>query len=499
MDEEHLRRLAVTRLTPSRVGVGDRVILLTAASGPSGSGRVDEDDVDVDRKFGTVEQVFCNGRLAAVRCRTTARKVYPISYTESTVVVPLSCCFDLDSRACREEFLCHCLERYHGLKRVLCSKLGDRDEIFLEISRHLVDHSQSLVVFSGYRQKTFDNVFCRHFSARRNYWLQSSKMPRSRIDAAVMLPSAGVVVFAGGVDDHPSVGSPLKTVVSYDTLTGEWSKLPSLNIRRHGCCGAACSGKLFVFGGAYAEAASARSARSEDGEDERDALPFFEHLDLASATERAPPQSSAGGCWTPGTREHRGMETTDRLFASCGVVGGKIILAGGEIPRASSSVRNRYTFEYRVHTVFEVVRDCEIFDPATMEFVPAPSMGDARVGAAFCVWGGKLVVAGGQDEHKQSLRTVEAFDGEKWTRLPDLNQSRFHASMAVWNGVLTIVGGSYEENQHSFSPGKLPQVLFTDKVEQFSEEQNKWVVCHNLRMPLAFHACVAASLSMADL
>ena len=55
MDEEHLRRLAVTRLTPSRVGVGDRVILLTAASGPSGSGRVDEDDVDVDRKFGTVE------------------------------------------------------------------------------------------------------------------------------------------------------------------------------------------------------------------------------------------------------------------------------------------------------------------------------------------------------------------------------------------------------------------------------------------------------------
>ncbi|UPR02258.1 hypothetical protein HOP50_09g55840 [Chloropicon primus] len=481
MDEEALRRWALCRLSPSRVGVGDKVVVLTGGSGGN----------EVDRKWGHVKEVV-KKRLAVVQCKTTNHKAYPLSYTEFDCVVPLSCCFSLAHGDSREEFIFHCIERHYRLKEQLGEGLGDNDEIFLNVARHLVGYCQSLLVFSGYRQKTFANVFCRHFSTTRAYWLQASKLPSPRIDSAVMYPLPGSVVFAGGVDDHPSVGSPLKTAVSYDSLTGEWIKLPSMNIRRHGCCGVAHRGRLYVFGGAHAEVASTRTITEEV----ENGLPFYEYLDVCGASDQG--AGAAGPGWVQGAREHLDIDTMDRIFASCGVVGGKIVLAGGEIPRASSSVRNRYTFEYRLHTVFEVVRECESFDPETEEWGVIPSMADARVGAAYCTWNGRLVVAGGQNEHKQTLSTVEVFDGEKWTRMPDLNQGRFHASMTVWNGVLTVIGGSFEENQDVFSPGKVPTVVFTDKVEQFSTKENKWVICHKLRMPVSYHACVAASLNVSQ-
>ena len=297
-----------------------------------------------------------------------------------------------------------------------------------------------------------------------------------------MSPHPGLIVCAGGIDDHPSVGTPLETVVSFDTLTDEWTKLPSMNIRRHGCCGAFCDGRLYVFGGAYAEVASSTTIL----EAAQNGLPFFEHLDMRSKEAK----------WVPGSRKHLSMESTDRLFASCGkIANGKIVLAGGEVPRANSSVRQRYSFEYRLDTVFEAVNTCLAYDPVKNCFDPVAAMNDARIGAAYCVYEGCLVVAGGQNQRGETLKSVEKYDGstDRWEQLADLNQARFHASMTVWNGRLTIVGGSYEENQYAFNSGK---VSFTDKVEQYDFEKNSWTVCKNLRMPVAFHACFAASINM---
>ena len=527
----------LTRLEVSNVKKGDRVILLEGSAieenleptpAPAVVGEGDgEGEVSIDRKVGVVVEVI-HRRLAVVSCKVFNKQAYPPSYEEHTVTVPLSCAFDLGRDDTRREYLLHCVSRSANLHDILSSGLGsfNMEEVYLGIAKHLVDYSQSLVIFSGYRQKTFSSVFCRHSSHKSSYWLQISKLPSPRIDSAVMKPMPGCVVFAGGVDDHPSVGSPLESVVSYDTLTDEWTKLPSMSIRRHGCCGVYYppTETMYVFGGSYAELAASTRTMIETGLHAELAastravmeagLPFYESLQLKDwqggggsqidgegegeegEEERNGGRQRETRGWVPGEREREGLETTDRLFAACGIVDGKIVLAGGEVPRASSSVRNRYTFEYHLHTVFEVVASCEAFCPIHKDWHPLPSMECARVGAASCVWEGCLVVAGGQNEHKQALDSVEMFDGKSWTRLPDLNQKRFHASMTVWNGVLTIVGGTYGENEEKFSPGKVPTVKFTDMVEQYSPELGKWSICKNLRMPVAFHACVVSSLNI---
>ena len=86
----------------------------------------------------------------------------------------------------------HSLNRSLGLPALLSPKLGDIDapEICLNVAKHLVGYCQSLMIFSGYRAKTFESVFCRHFSRRKAYWYNVGKLPSSRIDAAVMFPSA---------------------------------------------------------------------------------------------------------------------------------------------------------------------------------------------------------------------------------------------------------------------------------------------------------------------
>ena len=484
-EEEDLRRLAVCRLAPSPAKVGDKVAIFTSSSeGPPEPGA-----------WGAVTSIVAGarGRYAVVRCKRTIRGAYPLSYAESDVLVPLSCAFDLRKAECRREYVLHSLNRSLGLPALLSPKLGDIDapEICLNVAKHLVGYCQSLMIFSGYRAKTFESVFCRHFSRRKAYWYNVGKLPSSRIDAAVMFPAPGAVVFAGGVDDHPSVGTPLKTVASYDALTAEWVNLPEMGIRRHGCCGAALGGRLFVFGGCYAELPF-NPAMAEGDVD----VPFYECLDLSRAQEEG---GEAAAAWEPGSKVSVDFDMSDRLFAACGVVKGRIVLAGGEIPRAYTSVRNRYTFDYHMHTVYEVVFACEAFDPETRVFEPIPGMEFARVGAAHCVWKGRLLVAGGQDEHGMTLGSSEVYDGESWIRLPDLNQARFHASLCVWNGVPTIIGGSFKDNGGAmFTPGKTPGVHFTDKVEQFSEEENRWVLCKNLRMPVAFHACVATALNRTD-
>ena len=96
-----------------------------------------------------------------------------------------------------------------------------------------------------------------------------------------------------------------------------------------------------------------------------------------------------------------------------------------------------------------------------------------------------------------------------WTLHKDANQSNVLAldlDRAEFERLLmhAVVshgpgGGSFKDNGGAmFTPGKTPGVHFTDKVEQFSEEENRWVLCKNLRMPVAFHACVASALNRTD-
>ena len=174
--------LPCSRLEASRVSKGDKVILLAG-----------ERREDIDGKWGIVKQVI-ERRLAVVTCKASNKGLYPPSYTETEIVVPLSCAFDLNDASARSEFICQCINRSLNLHGLLSSKFGvsgDMMEIYLHIAKHLVRYCQSLLVFSGYRQKIYSSVFCRHWDKRKNYWVSAAKLPSPRIDCGknALLPS----------------------------------------------------------------------------------------------------------------------------------------------------------------------------------------------------------------------------------------------------------------------------------------------------------------------
>jgi len=511
------------RLCRSNLNPGDRVALLEGTSTHGGDAYVVTDAVKdsikslgivlagedaqscLDGKSGTVVHVF-DKALVVVSCKVRDNKTMPPSSLEKLVVVPMSCAFDLDEDAAREEYVLHRITRSLKLKHMLRSKLGDKDEVYLHIAKHLVPFCQNLMVFSGASlQRPFNSVLCRHFGPAQ-YWLEVSSLPSTRVAAASVSHALGGLLLCGGADNV--IGSTfLNTVAAYDALTNAWSSFPPMNIRRHGCCGARVGGTVYVFGGAYAEAAHAAAARgnctgvpdeerrggSNNDRDRDPWLPFYEHLDLRTAHKGGKWQAEPHGA---GCQEAAigGPPFKDRVFAACGVLPGLgVVLAGGKVAIASSSVRNRYSFEYRIHTVFEVVRSCECFCPDTRTWSPLPSMKEARVGAAFAVWQCRyLVVAGGQNEHKHHLSTVEIFDGVRWDSLPELNVGRLHAAMVVWNGVLTVIGGT-DVSVGGF--GKSSEAQCTSTVEKYVPAAQKWCLCPNLELPNALHTGVAAGLN----
>ena len=560
------------RLLPSRVVEGDDVILIAgdeeeiddgagAGLGPGVAGSVDH----LTGKVGVVREI--TKRAALVEYIANRSNTYPPSTTyRGPIWVPKASCFDLRDAACRREYIAQRIARGLDLRRAL--RLGD--EIVVEIGKHLIPHRQTLVVLSGYRDRVYPTVFARSCAGSgRGYWLQPSKLPGPRIDFALMSADPSSLILAGGMDDHPSNGRALRSCLRFDALTRAWGPLPDLRFRRHGCCGCVVGSVAYVFGGCYASSeddeglpglladagngnggngtahAGAAVEGAADGDGGGDAVvgrvPFLERLELTD------PRASWEPLWPvrpdTGRRDAR-MACSDRVFASCGLlrIGGRggegkeegeekgegkgegkggggrvmVVITGGEVPTATSSVRNRWNFQFTMRTVFEVTSTVELLCPRTLRWVRGPPMKEARKGAASCVVGGRLfVVGGGQNEHGQALRSVECFDGRRWRDLPPLNAARFHGAMVALNGVLTVVGGSDGRNFHS----DVEQLTLPEGGDFWGvgesggeggggvggtggedgdvdgEGELRWIVRASLRMPIAFHACQAAAIT----
>ena len=126
---------------------------------------------------------------------------------------------------------------------------------------------------------------------------------------------------------------------------------------------------------------------------------------------------------------------TNRIYASAGVIGGKLYVVGGCISSGSS-------FDCGIG----VTNILEVYDPATNTWTTKAPMPTARAAMATGVIAGKLYVAGGFVSCGSclGLGTLEVYDPilNTWTPKTSMQTPRSKTDGAVINGKFYVVGGA---------------------------------------------------------
>lgn len=187
-------------------------------------------------------------------------------------------------------------------------------------------------------------------------WIERAPMPAgTQRGSSVAAAVGGVILVAGGLRDGASVAD----VSSYDPVGDVWDDSPPdlPGARDHGC-GGVIDGMLYVAGGRLGPSNSRR-------------LWAFE-----------------AGAWVD-----RAQMITGRSGVGCGVVGGELIVVGGEgNPDTSSGV----------------FPQAEAYDPATDRWRALDPMPTPRHGMGAAAWEGSLYVPGGATV--QGFRAVDVHE-----------------------------------------------------------------------------------------
>jgi N-acetylneuraminic acid mutarotase len=201
--------------------------------------------------------------------------------------------------------------------------------------------------------------------ATETQWRVRPSMPAGfECGAAAVGVIDGVIIVAGGLG-----GGAVSRVVSFDPATDTWTTdLPAMSaVRDHGCAGV-IDGTLYVAAG---RAAAIR------------------------ALEPTVQAYRPGQGWTT-----RAPIPTPRGGVACGVIGGRLIVAGGEGNRAAGS-----------RGVFAEV---EAYDPAVDAWTALEPMPAPRHGMGAAVVGDRLYVPGGGD-----VESFSAVDTHEVLRVTD--------------------------------------------------------------------------------
>jgi len=198
--------------------------------------------------------------------------------------------------------------------------------------------------------------------------------------------------------------------------------------RRGGAVAAVVGGKFYVISGASFHPGSAETV----------ILHARPHRSVTNVEEYDP----ATNTWRV-----RSPIPTARVLASIGVVNGKIYVIGGRLGSIFMSVSSNTNI-------------VEEYNPATDSWgAMRAHMPTPRSAAAWGTYGGKIYVAGGEDENDQLsiiFRSVEAYDpaANQWASLPSLPVGRFGLAGNVLGNRLHIVTGSVQAKTdiHAESP-----------------------------------------------
>lgn len=239
-----------------------------------------------------------------------------------------------------------------------------------------------------------------------NVWKRLADMPKG-VTHAGMTTDGTYVYYAGGYrETDDAQGNPIgqmfgtREVWRYDPATDTYSRMPDLPIDRAAGVLALVGRDLHYFGGT-------NKARTQD---------VGEHYVLAL---------DGGTAWTtaaplPNPRHHMGGVVLDgQIYA----IGGQHKHDGGLVPQAS------------VHR----------YDPATNTWTEVASLALARnhITNSTVVYGGRIIVFGGQGKSGQTFDNVSAYDPRTntWVELTPLPAPRHSAIAAEIGGVFYFSTG----------------------------------------------------------
>jgi hypothetical protein len=105
---------------------------------------------------------------------------------------------------------------------------------------------------------------------------------------------------------------------------------------------------------------------------------------------------------------------------------------------------------------FNPLRTAEIFDPTTLQWVPAGEMSRGRSEhAAVLLQDGRVMVTGGLDEDFDLVATTEIFDPKtgEWAEIAPMSISRSdHTATLLEDGRIMIAGGSIHPTVELYDP-----------------------------------------------
>jgi N-acetylneuraminic acid mutarotase len=255
------------------------------------------------------------------------------------------------------------------------------------------------------------------FDPATNAWTKKKPMalPAHHVAFATMNDK----IYAFGGFNLPASGppawNPLDNAWEYDPAADSWKALAPMPTKRGAAGAAVLNGKIYVVGG----------AASLPGVTENGIHPARPHNVLATVEEYDP----AANSWRTRrpllvARNHHGVAAVgDRLYAIGGRIGGAFISSG------SNNI--------------DLV---EAYDPATDLWTPRDKMPTRRSAIGAVVYGGKIIVPGGEFQDRRELaafRAVEFYDPavNRWQILPSMPHPRHGLAIGVVGNRLYTVSG----------------------------------------------------------
>lgn len=302
----------------------------------------------------------------------------------------------------------------------------------------------------------------------------------SRIDCAEAVLSGdrcGQVIFAGGCARHPRQCRQIdfyKSALLYDSLLDEWSALPDMPTRRHGCAGVSLGDKVYVLGGQYVH------DPHEDEGIQPEGPRFCDVFDLVA--QRWTSQSIA-------PEKPVLLEMLDHVaFFGAGAIGGRIVAVlplGPTRLRAQGAAADPTTV---IAVAFNPARES---DGWRIVECPDGSDTEVRVGNSSCAAAlrDELVIASGRPQAFARTAAAFHFVGSAscptswhcgaWRQLPDLCHARVGGSLVVVESRLYATGGVDEGNGE-----------FRKDFERLDEcaDPPGWNTVQGVEMPRALHA-----------
>jgi len=176
---------------------------------------------------------------------------------------------------------------------------------------------------------------------------------------------------------------------------------------------------------------------------------------LATVEVYSPKTNSWRSC-TPMRRRRDG--------AAAGVVGGRLVVAGGYCRGPLSSVE-AYT---------------------GTGWTPLPPMPHDALLAPACVLNGRLHVMGGHDSNKHQVLEMTEENGLAWTVKAEMPATRIAAASVAHNDKIWVIGGlvDRQDEDENGAPGSLP----TTSVLRYDPAADSWESAPRAQLPSADHA-----------